>query len=175
MSYSDFLDFISNGCIMFLNAFINVSNSLIHNYIFITLLGLSIFITLFWWFYDNVVIALLKVKDNCDNWVDLKRRYKQFNDMKLNYISTNRYDVELLNYANLKINRELYYQFLNNENDLSFRLAYKSLSIKQEASKYLLDKFSTDDKILEYWRLKNSERVINDDDRKEVQDILSNF
>lgn len=175
MSYTDFLDFISNGCSMFINSFTAIANSLIHNYIIITLLGLSIFICLFWWFFDNFITAPLKVKDRCDEWVDLKRRYKQFNDMKLNYITTNEVDVRLLNYANLKINRDLYLQYLNNESETAFNLAYKSIGIKHEASIYLMDKKSTDSRIMQYWESQNKERIINEEDRKEVKDILSNF
>lgn len=177
MTYSEFLEFISNGIQLFYNTLIQVSNSLIHNYFFITILGLVLFSSLFWWFYYNVVVAPLKVKDNCDKWVDLKRNYKQFNDMKLNYISTNDYDVRLLNYANLKINRELYSHFLSNEKDLALSLSYKSIDLKNEASRLLNEKRKNDLRIKffsEYIESISPKRTRDDDIFDEWEHKLKN-
>lgn len=175
MTYTEFLNYIGNGCSLFLDTLISVSNNLIHNYIFITIFGLSLFVALFWWFYDNFVVAPLKVKDNVDNWIDLKRRYKQFNDMKLNYISTNRIDVELLNYSNLVINRELYLKFLHERNDLAYSLTYTSLSLKREASKQLIEQDNMSSRIFRHWDSVNKERIVNQQEIDETNEILANF
>lgn len=46
MTYSDFVDTLSSGFSMFYNALITLSNSLINNYIIITMLGIPIFFSL---------------------------------------------------------------------------------------------------------------------------------
>ena len=79
MSYNDFLDLISNGCTMFYNALISISNSLIHNYIFITLIGLSLFVSLLYLFMNNYVFNLsIKFRNKSDDFIDSERRYKLY-------------------------------------------------------------------------------------------------
>lgn len=69
MTYSDFVNSFSNAFNLFLNGLITISNSLFNNYIFITLLGLSLFIFLFNLLID-IVLSLKKNKD-----VDSSNKY----------------------------------------------------------------------------------------------------
>ena len=43
MTYSEFINTLSDGCTMFFNGIFTIANSLMSNYIVITLLGLSLF------------------------------------------------------------------------------------------------------------------------------------
>lgn len=74
MSYSDFVNILGNGCSLIFNGIVDFSNVLIHNYIFITLLGLVIFVSIVKLVSDFIVIPL----GNIDNKVDKKsdKKYK---------------------------------------------------------------------------------------------------
>lgn len=43
MTYSEFINSLANGCSLIFNGILTMANGLIHNYIFITILGLSLF------------------------------------------------------------------------------------------------------------------------------------
>lgn len=68
MSYSDFLDFISNGFTLFFDNIFRVANNLMTNYIFITLVGVVIFISLIHVIYD-LIISLIIEHDGLDKYV----------------------------------------------------------------------------------------------------------
>lgn len=72
MTYSEFLNYISNGFTLFYNTLISVSNTLLSNYFFITMLGLVIFVSIFYFvLYDIFGIPFFSIKKknkyNLDN------------------------------------------------------------------------------------------------------------
>ena len=50
MTYHNFLEFIFTPISYFVSFLTQVADSLIHNYIFITFFGITLFISLFWLF-----------------------------------------------------------------------------------------------------------------------------
>lgn len=69
MTYSSFVDTLSNGFSMFYNGLITLANVMIHNYLIITLLGVSLFISLVYLFINNILTIPFNRKDkvNLDN------------------------------------------------------------------------------------------------------------
>lgn len=68
MSYSEFVDSLDYGFQLFYNTLISISNMLLNNYIFITILGLVIFISLIYFLFDIINIPLfLSHKNNLDD------------------------------------------------------------------------------------------------------------
>lgn len=55
MSYNDFLGTLINGINMFYNGLVNIANVLINNYLIITILGLSIFVSFIYLFINNIL------------------------------------------------------------------------------------------------------------------------
>ena len=72
MSYSDFLSLIRYGIDLFVDNIGNVANSLMNNYIFITLLGLGIFCSLFIMFVNFVLDKIYSKRDKLDEYLDRK-------------------------------------------------------------------------------------------------------
>lgn len=197
MSYQDFLDSLLYGINLFLDNFDLVINNLFTNYIFITFLGITIFLSLLNWFLKHVVFAPLKVKDNIDYWVDTKRNYKLYNDVKYNYMFTNDIDVNLYKYKNLVMSKQVQALYLSNNTDLESYLKRinlnlgrkeallslqinKDLEYKLKEENYKLQQLvkknnSIDEKIFEDWERKKRNNKSNLSDIKESQDILDNF
>lgn len=67
MSYSDFINTFTNGINLFINSLITIANSLLSNYIFITILGLSIFTYLFYLLVSIIVSFNFNKKDESSN------------------------------------------------------------------------------------------------------------
>lgn len=69
MTYSNFIDTLSNGFSMFYSGLITLANSLINNYLIITILGISIFISLICFFINRILSMPYNRKDkvNLDN------------------------------------------------------------------------------------------------------------
>lgn len=67
MSYSDFISSLSNGASLFYNSLIQVANSLIHNYIFITMLGITIFCSLLHFVVYAIRLPYFSQKKDLDN------------------------------------------------------------------------------------------------------------
>lgn len=75
MNYSDFLSLIGNGCnLIFTNLGVFV-NSLLSNYIFITLIGISLFISLVRFLYYKIINAPSYLNQDLD---DTKHAYFGF-------------------------------------------------------------------------------------------------
>lgn len=77
-NYNDFLEFIFTPLSYFINWLSLVANNLIHNYFFITILGLVLFVSLFWFLY-NIIFGFLSHKIN---------QYEDFNDKYDDYVES---------------------------------------------------------------------------------------
>lgn len=67
MSYSDFINTLGYGVNMLFNGISVVANSLLSNYIVITILGLSLFSFVIYTLID-IIFSVHKNKDNLDNY-----------------------------------------------------------------------------------------------------------
>ena len=170
MTYSDFLDLISNGTQLFYDTLITISNYLITNWFFITILGISIFVIFFYWFFDNFIDAPLKVKDNVDYWIDTKRNYKLYNDVKLNFMDTCPKDVYMYKMKNLVSSKNVQIDYLKNYEGFEYLIKSMNMKLGREVS---CDSLSVN-KDLEYkLKLKDfvlRKQVISDFEGKSVPD-----
>ena len=64
MSYSEFVATLINGVNMFYNGIVTIANVLINNYFIITILGLSIFTSLFSIFINDILSLPFTRKNN---------------------------------------------------------------------------------------------------------------
>lgn len=64
MSYSDFLASLSSGVNLFYNTLVATADTLLSNYIVITILGLSIFVSLFYLFVNEILTLPFIFKKN---------------------------------------------------------------------------------------------------------------
>lgn len=55
MTYSEFIQTLVSPITTFVNGLKTIANSLMSNYIFITIFGLIIFVSLFWLIYDTFI------------------------------------------------------------------------------------------------------------------------
>lgn len=68
MTYTEFLNSLVYGINMFYQGLVYIANVLISNYIIITLLGLSLFSTLIYFFCNNILtIPFIHKNKNLDN------------------------------------------------------------------------------------------------------------
>lgn len=67
MTYSDFINSLGYGVSMMFNGISQVANSLLSNYIIITILGLSLFTFVIYSLID-IIFSVHKSKDNLDNY-----------------------------------------------------------------------------------------------------------
>lgn len=77
MSYSEFVNTLGNGCSLIFNGIVNVSNTLIHNYIFITLLGLVLFCSIIHIVSDFLVIPIKNIDKKQDKKSDKKYKHSE--------------------------------------------------------------------------------------------------
>lgn len=75
MTYSEFVDTLGNGCSLIFNGIVEVSNTLIHNYIFITLLGLVLFCSVIYIVSDFLIIPLGDIDKKQDKKSDKKFKH----------------------------------------------------------------------------------------------------
>ncbi len=92
MSYSDFLDTLISPIRLFVSALSQVADSLIHNYIIITLLGITLFISLVWLiyytFHDFINTRIDKIEDKIDRY----NKYELYKETQREYLNQHRVD-----------------------------------------------------------------------------------
>lgn len=178
LTYNEFLDLISNGVQLFVNGFVMVASSLITNYIFITLLGMVLFSSLLFLFIDNIVLKpMYNVKDNVDKWVDYKRNYVLYNDVRLNFLKTHSIDAYNVKMEDLKLNRNVFDNYLSNYKDLEFSIKSKQLENSNDVYRHIKSTNKNDEDIFNRWEhvLSSNERVITEEEKKQLDDIIKNF
>lgn len=84
MSYSEFVNTLVNGCNLIYENISRIANVLIHNYIFITILGLVLFVSLMSIFSDFLIIPLKDIDKKQDKKSDQKYKNKNKNKNKNN-------------------------------------------------------------------------------------------
>lgn len=175
MTYTEFLDLISNGCSLVFNTLIQVANNLMSNYFFITILGISIFSSLLWFFLDNIMYKPVEnVHNNCEDFISSKRKYNLFHEVRYNFLQTNEKDVYLSRMANLKLNRNIFDNYLSENKDLEFSIRFKQLNTSNECYRAIKNTNNNDEKIFKHWG-EAKERLTTQDDIKEMKEIIDNF
>ena len=76
MTYTEFLNSLSGVISLFVDGLISIANNLIHNYFFVSILGIVMFCSIFW-----VVFHI--IEDFIFSKID---RYEEYNDLYENYV-----------------------------------------------------------------------------------------
>ena len=93
MTYQDFLDSLVSPITSFVSWLGMVANSLIHNYIFITMLGIVLFISLVWLVYDIIDWFFYSHINDYDDFNNRLYDYGVFKKVQYEYLNKN-YDKE---------------------------------------------------------------------------------
>lgn len=153
MTYNEFLNSLTSGINIFINNISLVADSLLHNYIFITFFGIVIFVSLFHFLTDYLFDYIHSTRNNIEEEIDLYKKYKKYQLVKLKFLHKDRKIVYDINYLNHMIKQGVMRDYISQHyND------YKNLQlVKYEVSqdnkyRYLIK--HTDDyknlKALEY-------------------------
>ena len=127
MSYSQWLDTLVSPISNFITWLSMVADSLIHNYFVITLLGICLFLSLFWlvfYFIHDYIESKIHKYDDFNNMYD---RYVLFKKVKLKYLDLHRLDEfeYLTKYSVLK--RQVLIHLYNSYPDLMLESKIKNL------------------------------------------------
>lgn len=92
MSYQEFLNTLISPIRLFVSALSQVADSLIHNYIFITLLGLSLFISLVWLIYYTFHNFINSKIDRIESKMEKYKNYELYKEVQKEYLNKHRND-----------------------------------------------------------------------------------
>lgn len=151
MTYNDFLNQFIQPISNFINWLSMVADNLIHNYIFLTIFGISIFISLFYLVFNFIRDYFDRMHDNVDRYLNKYNDYKMLQNVRSD--------------------------FMQKESNLFFNNLYKDYVFKksvQDLYKDLKDD-NVDDKIFKRWYDKRTGEVLTDEEQKELNNLIDNF
>lgn len=150
MTYQEFLNSLVSPITSFVNWLTMVANNLIHNYIFITFLGITIFISFIWLIFHLIFDYFDKVNNRYDDYSDKYYNYELFKEVQSNYLNKHYVDEFDYRYRCKVLNGQVLNAYLHNNSDLDVdnkRLANlnKIESLKQIKNEKLSDDDSSND------------------------------
>lgn len=147
MTYPEFVDSLSYGFSLFIDTLIRVSNVLMHNYIFITLVGLSIFISLFYLIYYFIHDVIDSRIYNIEDKLNRKKIYELYKEIRNEYLDEHRTDefMYLYNYYILK--QQVMNGILQNHSEVLLDNYKMQLDLKKNALKELKQSYENDDDV----------------------------
>ena len=151
MTYQEFLNQFIEPISSFVSWLSMVANNLIHNYIFITFVGITLFISLLFLLYYSVKDFFESRRNNADKYLD------KYNDYVIRQ----------------KIRRD----FMQKEPDLFYENLYKDYVFKKAVRDDFVENnnSNTDDKIFSHWHDKSTGFPLSKAEEKELNDILEKF
>lgn len=150
MTYQQWLDTLVSPVRYFLNWLISIANSLIHNYFFITFLGITIFISLVWLIFNLIFDTIDSINSRYDDYNDKNYNYELLKEVQSDYLNNHYTDEYDYRYRSKVLNGQVlngYFQ-LNKELDIdNRRLANlnKIESLKDIKRDNLIDNDSSND------------------------------
>ena len=137
MSYSDFLNQFVGVISLFINSLISVSESLMSNYIFITFLGITIFVSLFWFLHNIVMRFFENVVSGYEDYNDLYDDYVLKKQVQSDYLD-NHYDDEYdFRYRSKLLNLQVLNGLYQTQHDLLVENRIENLQTNIDALKEL--------------------------------------
>lgn len=154
MSYQDFLDTLVSPINSFINWLSLVANSLIHNYIVITLLGITLFISLVWFIFYLIFDYFDKINNRYDDYNDKFYNYELLKDVQIDYLNSHYLKEFDYRYRNKVLNSQVLNAYLSQNKELDIdnrRLANsnKMESLKQIKNEILGDNDPSNDSDLD--------------------------
>ena len=145
MTYHEFLEFIFTPITSFVNWLGMVANSLMSNYIFMTFLGITIFISLVWVVYDFIKTIIDNISSKYDDYNDRYYNYELFKEVQSDYLDKHYTDEYDYRYRSKVLNSQVLNGYLQLNKDLDIdnkRLANKN---KMESLKEIKEEILNDD------------------------------
>ena len=145
MSYSEWLDTLVSPISNFINWLSMVANSLIHNYFVITLLGICLFLSLFWlifYFIHDFVESKIRKYDDFNDMYD---RYVLSKKVKMKYLDLHRLDEFEYLTKYLVLKRQVLIHLYNSYPDLMLESKIKNLEFTAQGIRDLKGRQISDD------------------------------
>ena len=118
MSYSDFLNNLISPITAFVNWLSTMANSLITNYYFITFLGITIFISLFWLLFNLIFNHFDRINKRYDDYNDKYYNYELSKEVHSAYLDKHYSDEYDYRYRNKVLNSQVLNGYLQNNEQL---------------------------------------------------------
>lgn len=135
MSYQDFLNTLISPIRLFVSALTEVADTLVHNYIFITLLGLSLFVSLVWLiyyaFHDFIDSKISKIEDKIDRY----KNYELYKETQREYLDKHRVDEYMYLYDLTILKQQVKNGIYRNHPDLLYDNMKNNLKMRIEVLK----------------------------------------
>ena len=120
----------------------SVANSLINNYIFQTLLCLTIIFSLFWLFYNSIFDFFDSYMNKVDIYLSKKQNYEMYRQIKREYFDEYP-DLEYKDkYKSYSLSREVYDDYFDNNTDLVKNFKLKNLVLNKIIDNEYLQNYS---------------------------------
>lgn len=145
LSYRDWLDTLALPIRYFVDWLVQISNSLCENYFFITLLGITIFVSLFWVVFYIISFIYHKYHDRFEDYNDKYYNYELFKEVQSDYLDNHYTDEYDYRYRSKVLNSQVLNGYLHQNKDLDIdnkRLANKN---KMESLKEIKEEILNDD------------------------------
>lgn len=175
ISYTDFLDFIFTPISYFANWLSSVANTLINNYFFITILGITIFISLLFLFIDSFHDFIRKKIHDYEDFNNLYDDYCKRQKVKYKYFEEHYIDLSEYNYKLRVMNEQIYNMVCNKNKDLLVDNKIHSLKINNQALEFFKDSNNDDEKIFKKWYDKSTGKQLTPEEVAEFDELLKNF
>lgn len=190
MTYSDFVDSLSYGFSLFINTLYSWSEILIHNYIFITLLGCVLFCSLVMLVYNYFIGKINDKSNELDSYLEQKRRYWLSQDIAMDYYYLNKFKIYHLKIDKYRLNKCIEYDYLNKYIGDEFRYRFRNLVLNREVGKAFNliqenNKKKTKhikehhkhlyNKLPSWFNKKIKDNPPTEEEKNELQNIINNF
>lgn len=147
MTYQDFLSTLVSPINYFINWLSIVADSLIHNYIFITMFGIVLFISLVWLVYDIIDWFFYSHINDYDDYNDRMYDYKLLKEVQSDYLDNNYSNEFDYRYRSKVLNGQVLNVYLSQNKDLDIDNKRLSNSNKMESLKKLKEDILHDDDV----------------------------
>lgn len=145
MSYSQWLDTLVSPIQYFINWLIAIADSLIHNYIFITFLGITLFISLVWFIFHLIFDFIDSINDRYDDYNDKYYNYELLKEVQSDYLDKHYIDEYDYRYRSKVLNGQVLNGYLQQNKDLDIDNKRLANLNKIEALKDIKQEKLTDD------------------------------
>lgn len=145
MSYSDWLDTLVSPISSFVDWLSMFADSLIHNYFVITLLGICLFVSLFWLVFNILHDFVYSKINEYEDFNDMYKKYVLSKKIKMKYLDLHRLDEFEYLTKYLVLKRQVMIHLYNSYPDLMLESKVKNLEFTAQGIRDLKDRQAFDD------------------------------
>lgn len=134
MSYSDFLNTLIAPIQLFIDALFSVAGSLKSNYIFLTLFGITLFISCFWWFVNMIHDFFYDRIDEREDYINKYNEYVLYQNIQHEYIHRHRADYLDLKYDKYAISQQAIMDYFYKNKGVLEQFKLDNLKLSKQAT-----------------------------------------